>query len=96
MNFTHLKAFYSVVKYQSFTQAARELNVSQPTLSLQVQNLEKQCDLPLLKRTKKGNELIFVFFFLESIVYIWAGCGNKNQGPGQSMVMNRRTLQPNI
>jgi LysR family hydrogen peroxide-inducible transcriptional activator len=54
MNFTHLKAFYSVVKYQSFTQAARELNVSQPTLSLQVQNLEKQYDIPLLKRTKKA------------------------------------------
>jgi len=49
MNFTHLKVFYSVVKYQSFTQAARELNVSQPTLSLQVQNLEKQYDMPLLK-----------------------------------------------
>ena len=71
MNFTHLKAFYSVVKYQSFTQAARELNVSQPTLSLQVQNLEKQYDIPLLKRTKKANELTaegkIVFSYAEKI-----------------------------
>lgn len=71
MNFTHLKAFYSVVKYQSFTQAARELNVSQPTLSLQVQSLEKQYDIPLLKRTKKIIELTregeIVFSYAEKI-----------------------------
>ncbi len=71
MNFTHLKAFYSVVKYKSFTQAARELNVSQPTLSLQVQNLEKQYDIPLLKRTKKVIELTdegkIVFSYAEKI-----------------------------
>jgi len=57
MNFTHLKAFYNVAKYRSFTVAARELNVSQSTLSLQVQNLERQYDIPLIKRTKKAIEL---------------------------------------
>jgi DNA-binding transcriptional LysR family regulator len=57
MNFTHLKAFYNVAKYRSFTLAARELNVSQSTLSLQVQNLERQYDIPLIKRTKKAIEL---------------------------------------
>lgn len=81
MNFTHLKAFYSVVKYQSFTQAARELNVSQPTLSLQVQNLEKQYDMPLLKRTKKGNELTaegkIVFSYAEKIFSLAGEMENK-------------------
>jgi len=57
MNFTHLKAFYNVAKYRSFTVAARELNVSQSTLSLQVQNLERQYDIPLIKRAKKAIEL---------------------------------------
>ena len=48
MNFTHLKAFCIVAKLKSFTKAALELNVSQPTLSLQVQNLENQYDLVLI------------------------------------------------
>jgi DNA-binding transcriptional LysR family regulator len=57
MNFIHLKAFYNVAKYKSFTLAACKLNVSQSTLSLQVQDLERQYDIPLLKRTKKTVEL---------------------------------------
>jgi DNA-binding transcriptional LysR family regulator len=81
MNFTHLKAFYSGVKYSSFTQAARELNVSQPTLSLQVQNLEKQYDIPLLKRTKKVIELThegkIVFSYAEKIFSLAGEMENK-------------------
>jgi len=57
MNFTHLKAFYRVAKNKSFTLAANELNVSQSTLSMQVQSLEKHYDLRLFKRTKKGVDL---------------------------------------
>jgi DNA-binding transcriptional LysR family regulator len=53
MNFTHLKAFYTVAKLKSFTLAARELNVSQPTLSQQVKSLEQQFDLPLIKRNRR-------------------------------------------
>lgn len=54
MNFTHLKAFYTVAKLKSFTKAAIEQSVSQPTLSLQVQNLENQYDIVLINRTKKS------------------------------------------
>lgn len=57
MNFTHLKAFYTVANNGSFTQAAQGLHVSQSTLSMQVQSLEKYYDLPLFKRTRKGVEL---------------------------------------
>jgi len=57
MNFIHLKAFYAIVKNASFTRAAKELHVSQPTLSMQLQSLEKYCAHPLLKRTKKALEL---------------------------------------
>lgn len=57
MNFTHLKAFFTVAKLKSFTKAAIELSVSQPTLSLQVQNLENHYDIVLFNRTKKSFEL---------------------------------------
>lgn len=57
MNFTHLKAFYSVARLKSFTRAAQELNVSQPTISLQVQGLEDQYDMVLINRSKKAIEL---------------------------------------
>jgi len=52
MNFTQLKAFYYVAQHGSFTLAARELNISQSTLSLHVQKLEQQYDIPLIKRDK--------------------------------------------
>lgn len=57
MNFTHLKAFYAIVNNSSFTRAADKLQVSQPALSMQMQSLEKYCDLPLIKRIKKKFEL---------------------------------------
>ena len=57
MNFTHLKAFYSVAVSNGFTQAAQLLNVSQSTLSLQVQSLEKQYCVALIKRSKRSFEL---------------------------------------
>lgn len=57
MNFNHLKAFFAVAKCGSFTQACKELNVSQPTISLQVQELEKYCSNPLLIRSAKHVEL---------------------------------------
>jgi DNA-binding transcriptional LysR family regulator len=53
----HLKAFYEVAKAKSFTLAAKHLNVSQPTLSMQVKSLEKRFSVPLIKRNKKAFEL---------------------------------------
>ncbi|MBW1898781.1 MAG: LysR family transcriptional regulator [Deltaproteobacteria bacterium] len=74
MNFIHLKAFYSVAKYKSFTKAAHRLNVSQPTLTLQVQHLENRYDIPLIKRTKSNIELTsegkIVFSYAEKIFSI--------------------------
>ncbi|MBE0556459.1 MAG: LysR family transcriptional regulator, partial [Proteobacteria bacterium] len=57
MNFTHLRAFYSVAVCNSFTQAAEMLNISQSTLSLQVQSLEKMHCIALIKRNKRSFEL---------------------------------------
>ncbi|MHB9098033.1 MAG: LysR family transcriptional regulator [Syntrophales bacterium] len=57
MNMNHLKAFYAVATAKSFTHAAKQLNVSQPTLSMQVKLLEKRFSVPLIKRNKKMFEL---------------------------------------
>ena len=57
MNVNHLKAFYEVAKAKSFTLAAKQMNVSQPTLSMQVKSLEKRFAVPLIKRNKKAFEL---------------------------------------
>ena len=57
MNVNHLRAFFEVAKAKSFTLAAKQMNVSQPTLSMQVKFLEKRFAVPLIKRNKKTFEL---------------------------------------
>lgn len=57
ININHLKAFYEVAKAKSFTAAARLMEVSQPTLSMQVKSLEKRFAVPLIKRNKKAFEM---------------------------------------
>jgi len=74
VNFNHLKAFYSVAKNKSFTIACEELNVSQPTLSLQVQELESDYNIILLKRNKRPIELTtegkIIFSYAEKIFHL--------------------------
>jgi DNA-binding transcriptional LysR family regulator len=57
MNVNHLKAFHEVAKAKSFTLAAQQMHVSQPTLSTQVKSMEKRFAVPLIKRNKKAFEL---------------------------------------
>ena len=60
------KTFYFIAKLGSFVEASRVLGVIQPTLTRQVQSLEKQLGFPLLVRhmakgvtlTRKGEELV--------------------------------------
>ena len=53
MDLHKLRGFYSVVKFNGFTNAARRLYLSQPAVSLQVQSLERELGLKLLDRTSK-------------------------------------------
>lgn len=57
MNFTHLRAFYCVAKNKSFSSASEELLVSQPTVSMQVKNLEQSYDVQLIRRGHKSLQL---------------------------------------
>ncbi|HUL36711.1 MAG TPA: LysR family transcriptional regulator [Thermodesulfobacteriota bacterium] len=49
MNLKQLEAFYLVVKKGSCTQAAEELNVTQPAVTMQVKSLEKSLNLKLIQ-----------------------------------------------
>ena len=54
MDFKQLEVFVSVCKYQSFSKAARELFLTQPTVSSHIQNLEKELDTVLINRNNKN------------------------------------------
>ncbi|KAB3530240.1 LysR family transcriptional regulator [Alkaliphilus serpentinus] len=57
MNLQYLKAFYVTVKLNSISKAAKELHLTQPGLSMQIQSLEKELAVTLLTRSNKGVEL---------------------------------------
>ncbi|UMZ75069.1 LysR family transcriptional regulator [Natranaerofaba carboxydovora] len=57
MNLETIRAFMVVVEEGSITKASRELHLSQPALSSQINYLEKYFKTPLLNRTTKGVSL---------------------------------------
>jgi DNA-binding transcriptional LysR family regulator len=57
LNFNHFYYFYEVARHGSFTAAARELMVSQSSLSIQIRELEKSLGGPLFDRRKGGVDL---------------------------------------
>ncbi len=57
MELRHLRYFCSVVEHGSFTRAAEECSVAQPSLSQQIKNLEEELGELLLKRHPRRIEL---------------------------------------
>lgn len=57
MNIQQLKTFITVIEAGSFSQAARALGVSQPAVTMQVQNLENDIGESLLDRRYRRIEL---------------------------------------
>jgi len=53
MNIDQLRAFYQVTQSGSFTQAARELHLTQPAVSQQIKALEESLHVTLFDRTEK-------------------------------------------
>lgn len=72
MNLQYLKAFYVTVKLNSISKAAKELHLTQPGLSMQIQSLEKDLEVTLLRRSNRGVELTeagtVVFDYANSIL----------------------------
>lgn len=54
INYEAYKIFYCVAKYQSISQAAENLLISQPAVSYQIKGLEDSLGITLFIRTKKG------------------------------------------
>ena len=53
MDFKQLEAFVAVVDYNSFSEAARRLYLTQPTISAHIHTLHEELDSPLIVRTTK-------------------------------------------
>ncbi|WP_257351647.1 selenium metabolism-associated LysR family transcriptional regulator [Pseudalkalibacillus decolorationis] len=53
MNLDYLKVFYVVANNKSFSQTAKDLHLSQSSVSLQIKQLEEQWDCQLFERTTK-------------------------------------------
>lgn len=53
MDFRQLESFISIAKQKSFSKAAEELFITQPTISSHIQNLEKELDTVLINRSSK-------------------------------------------
>ncbi|MGV3719369.1 MAG: selenium metabolism-associated LysR family transcriptional regulator [Actinomycetota bacterium] len=57
MNFHHVKAFCTIVSEGSFSRAAEKLHLTQPTISAQIQSLEKALETRLFERSAQGISL---------------------------------------
>ena len=57
LNFHQLRIFYTVARHRSFSRAADALEISQPAVSIQVQELEKSLGMPLFHRRPRGLQL---------------------------------------
>ena len=57
MNRNHLAIFHAVARCGSFTAAAADMLISQPALSMQVREFEKQLGVELLERLPRGVKL---------------------------------------
>ena len=53
-----LRTFIAVVEYKNFTRAAEHLNLSQPSVSTHIKNLEKIFDVTLINRTVKQKTIL--------------------------------------
>ena len=75
MDFKQLEVFVAVSKHQSFSKAARELFLTQPTVSSHIQNLEKELDTILVNRNNKNITLTRSGEILyEHAIYILNNC----------------------
>ena len=64
INFSQLRSFHAVAKSQSITLAAKLLNISQPTITKQIQLLEEFYSINVINRHARGITLTDLGYFL--------------------------------
>lgn len=62
-----IEHFLAVSKYLNFTEAAKNLNVSQPSLSKQIAMLEQEIGVPLFLRTRRNVHLGFLVWLRQKV-----------------------------
>jgi DNA-binding transcriptional LysR family regulator len=50
MEFLHLETFANLVQYQNFSQVAKKMNISQPTVTVRIKTLEEELGIALIIR----------------------------------------------
>ncbi len=68
LDWNHLRAFYATAEFGSLSAAARQLGLTQPTLSRQVHALENRLDVILFER--QGRRLLLTHTGRELLVHI--------------------------
>lgn len=53
VTFHQLRIFLEVIRHQNITRAAEEMYMTQPALSIQLKNFQKQFDIPLIEKVGK-------------------------------------------
>src|SRR5439155_785574 len=76
MDTRQLAAFCAVVERRSFSQAAEQLGVTQPAVSLQIRSLEKRLGTQLLDRSGRRRGVVFDPFFRAEVV-LAVPCGHR-------------------
>lgn len=75
MNILYLISFVETVKQNSISKASKKLHITQSALSQQLQNIEKELNCELLKRSNKGVELTqegeIIFSYAETIIELY-------------------------
>ena len=69
MEFKQLEAFVAVVDYGSFSEAARKLYLTQPTISAHVRSLEEELHTRLILRTTKKTTITTSFMTVLSVCW---------------------------
>lgn len=101
MELRQLKNFYAVAKTENLTQAAIQLNISQPALSISIKNLEEELGIKLFRRdtyrislSEEGRRILpLVEKALHSIYEVESACKDIKSG-SEELKIRAEAAQP--